>query len=528
VVKTKVLHRFKHGMGDSVQFTAVIKHLKGYMHDQEQHVAALRGKHTAFKGLADAVYDLDSGKPPTGDGLVLDHPWDECWGSYDNLPGTKTVQCIRNVFHLEPRWDWLSYQVNVGPEAEERVRVYLATLPKKRGFVLIHYEGNTSTANKNLSHEAIDGVCKWLLSEDFNPVVLDWDRRSPLPDNKSVFCPGADNPLWMNFGTGDAETIAALMHKASAIVAIDSGPQKIAFSTNTPTVAVWTGHHPYHYCDRADHAIHLVPHKHPELLRGNREQAEEFFLKMYRHQLYNPNLQLTNSIKMVLAKEMGIPINPMADSHILTATAYDRDYYEQHKQAGLDYLGHGDWQIKYGRWLIDALGLKNKTLLDVGCAAGSIAAGLAKAGAFVSGVDCNEHMIRMGREKWLEHTLKICDATNLHYWTDGTFDCIHSNNVFEHFKPELVPFILKELFRVTKRGGCMFAAFDTEELYAAQKRDMRYEDATHICIKPMAWWVEHATAAGWEPAPDLEEALRDHPNSYLDKYDWPLMVCRKP
>jgi SAM-dependent methyltransferase len=83
-----------------------------------------------------------------------------------------------------------------------------------------------------------------------------------------------------------------------------------------------------------------------------------------------------------------------------SATGYTERYYQEHKLAGLDYLGFGAWQQQYGRWLVESLGLKGKRLLDVGCACGSILRGLGQAGAVVQGVDVNECMIRLGRDKW--------------------------------------------------------------------------------------------------------------------------------
>ncbi len=135
-------------------------------------------------------------------------------------------------------------------------------------------------------------------------------------------------------------------------------------------------------------------------------------------------------------------------------------------------LNHGGWQENYERWFVEALKLKGRSVLDVGCARGSIACGFGKTGALVSGCDANEHAIVKGREHWLADHLKIRDATNLHYWKDGTFDFVHSAQVFEHFKPELVPHILAEVNRVTKPDGVLFVCLDTTETFARQGRDL--------------------------------------------------------
>jgi 2-polyprenyl-3-methyl-5-hydroxy-6-metoxy-1,4-benzoquinol methylase len=482
----KIAHSFVHGQGDASAFTSVLKHLQEIYPDWQQDVFCTKDKASTFNGLVNNVFT--DNKPSSRDyDRVINHNWYECWHTYPNSPSTKAVLCLKEVFKVQ---------------------------------------GNTSADNKNLDHNNVSDVCNWLIEEGFLPVILDWDYRSLLPNNKTIFCPDVRNPLWERAGTGDAEKIAALCKLAKAVVAIDSGPQKVAFSTNTPTIAVWVKHHPIHYCDNAPYAIHLIPSDHKEYIKGNKEEGLAFFERKYRYVLY-PKGHVAIIIKKELANILGVNHDVMRDNKFVTSTAFDDLYYEQHKISGLDYLSYGKWQEKYGEWLVDALNLRNKTLLDVGCACGSTAAGIAKAGALVSGCDCNEHMIRLGREKWLNNTLKVCDVVNMHYWGDEVFDCVHSNSVFEHFKIDLVPFILKELWRVTKPGGVLFSVLDTIELYDRQKRDKNAGDKTHQCIMPIQWWYDHLNETGWELAPDLEDTLKEHPESYFNLYDWPTLVARK-
>ena len=152
---------------------------------------------------------------------------------------------------------------------------------------------------------------------------------------------------------------------------------------------------------------------------------------------------------------------------------------------------------------------------------------MAEAGGLVSGCDLSQHMIDLGKERWPGFPLFVCDAVNLHLWRDNTFDFIHSAQVFEHFKPELVPYILKEINRVTRPNGILFAAFDTVELFDRQKRIMETEDPTHTCIQSIGWWQLKLKEAGWEFAPELMELLEKHPKSYFKMYDWPSVCCRK-
>lgn len=222
---------------------------------------------------------------------------------------------------------------------------------------------------------------------------------------------------------------------------------------------------------------------------------------------------------------------------MLKSLAYDRSYYEEHRDAGMDFLAFGEWQISYGRWLIDCLGLRDKTVLDIGCACGSLMRGMGEAGAIVRGIDISEYMIGLSRSRWpdMAELVHVCDVANLHLFDDSSWDAIHCAQVAEHWRPNLVPSILGEIARVTKSGGLFFCSLDTEELYQRQNRNPANEDPTHACIRPLFWWHSQLEEAGWEPdhtaivdgmGLDLYN-LTNHPESFLKKYDWDWFVARK-
>ncbi len=335
--------------------------------------------------------------------------------------------------------------------------------------MLIHYQGNTSGDRKDLPHDMIKEVCHVVTRAGFVPVILDWDRRSPLIDNVRVFNPGADHELWGGHGTGDAETLTALIEASSLMIGVDSGPLHAAGATTTPTIGVWTHHHPVHFFDLADNVLHLVPGDHQQTAAG--PPALEYFQQNYRYRVYKQlYVELPALTQSLLTGE---DFDQLANKRFLTqlsATGFTERYYQEHKLAGLDYLNFGDWQ-QYGRWLVESLNWKGRRVLEVGCACGSILRGLGEAGAVVQGVEINEHMVRLGREKWpdMAPLLHICDAVNLHVFGDGEWAAIHSAQVAEHWKPKLVPHILDELHRVTAVGGLFFCALDTEEWGDAER-----------------------------------------------------------
>ena len=248
--------------------------------------------------------------------------------------------------------------------------------------VLIHYQGNTSGDRKDLPHDLVRDVCEVVLHCGAVPVILDWDRRSPLVDGKKIHNPGAEHELWHGTGTGDAESLAALIDASRLLIGVDSGPLHVAGATDTPTIGVWTQHHPVHFFDLADNVLHLVPGDHEKLRVG--PQAVEYFRTAYR-------LAHVQAVEWTCrpwshSRLTGEEFEAVANKRFLktlTARGFDRRYYDEHKLAGLDYLGFGDWQREYGRWLVESLGLKGKRVLDVGCACGAILRGLGEAGAIV-------------------------------------------------------------------------------------------------------------------------------------------------
>src|SRR5436305_1747188 len=81
-------------------------------------------------------------------------------------------------------------------------------------------------------------------------------------------------------GPGDAEVLAALIEAATLMIGVDSGPLHLAGATTTPTIGVWTRHHPVHFFDLAGNVTHLVPGDHAQLAAGG--DALRYFAEHYR------------------------------------------------------------------------------------------------------------------------------------------------------------------------------------------------------------------------------------------------------
>jgi SAM-dependent methyltransferase len=211
-------------------------------------------------------------------------------------------------------------------------------------------------------------------------------------------------------------------------------------------------------------------------------------------------------------------------------TDYGREYYDRQKAKGIDLLDYGAWQERYGWWLVEALGLDGRRVLDVRCASGSTLRGLLRAGADMDGIDCSEFLVEQGRRQWpeLQDRLYVTDAVNLHSIQDATYDWLHSCVVAAHWKPELVPFILAELRRVLKPGGRFFCVCESDAGAIPKGPDPAAEQ-TPAGLKPAEWWEDQLRQAGWQlESSEWSARLHEHPDSFLRAYHWAWFVGRKP
>ena len=294
-----VLIIFRHGLGDAVQLTIILKHLKKYRPNWIVDVAALVGKHSALRGLCRKVYVLEKESPPCcAYQQRFNVEWHECHTAYPDSPSTKAERCLREEFGMAPDPELCRYTIEVSDEARTLARAYLENIcagksqignphPEMRfPVVLIHFEGNTSVDHKNIPAPIIARLCDDIIEDGYVPVILDWDYRNTLADGVRIHCPDQRHPLWHGMGAGDAESSKPLIELSAAMVGVDGGPLRCGGST-TPTLAVWTRHHPIHYFSLSENVLHLVPHDHAEIIRGDRQIGERYFSARYRSQTYH-------------------------------------------------------------------------------------------------------------------------------------------------------------------------------------------------------------------------------------------------
>lgn len=299
----KVLIKFRHGLGDAVQLTIVLKHIQQQRKNWIVDVESLTGKHSCFHGLCRTSYRTKRDKINNNYDKVFEVRWlDPNSTPLFDCPATKVTKSLIEEFSLTPDPKLFNYHIAIQNKNKLLAQNYINSLPNNKGFVAIHYQGNTSRSNKNIPEHIIKNVAQNIIRLNYSVVILDWDARSNLSNSKTIFRPGKKEPLWDNTGTGDAGTIAAIIEKAALFIGIDSGPLHVAGSTSTSSIGVWIKHHPIHYFDLANNVKHLVPQNANNFIRSNNNtKTKNYFEQTYRHQYYN-NLQKTllNEVHTIL------------------------------------------------------------------------------------------------------------------------------------------------------------------------------------------------------------------------------------
>lgn len=257
------LHR-GYGMGDAVQMSAVLRHVAKYRPSWVADLQAEEGRHCVGRGIVNGT-TFEFGKNPNPD-KVYDAEVEillfDTWANWHDRPNTRVSSCLHERFGLPWDRECSRYQINVRPEVTAEVRQCWSSFVshlryRSKRAVAVHYRGDSSPNQKNLSHEQADIICAKIDELGHVPLVIDWRDTCPATFKHS-YCTTGATAVSSRWGR-DAEYNCAVIRECAAFVGIDSGPSKCASSTDVPSLVVWTGHHPAPFHDPAYNTTHLVP-----------------------------------------------------------------------------------------------------------------------------------------------------------------------------------------------------------------------------------------------------------------------------
>ena len=263
------LHR-GYGLGDAVSMSAVLRHVKKYRPHWLFDYQAEEGHHQVGRGIAHNTFAWGQVREsPLYDAEVQITLFDK-WHGFTDRPNTQVSVCLKQHFNLDWDDECGRYEVAVSASAHRSAQEYMhhVTSEYTRPYrmsrcVGIHTEGRTAKSMKDLTPIQDEQIC-------------DAIRRAGCM------------PFSFKNYSGNVEANCALIRQCEAFVGIDSGPAKCASATDTPTLVVWTGHHPAQFHDPAPNTTHLVPTNYHELhpVRGN-EKVIMWFLANYKVRHYH-------------------------------------------------------------------------------------------------------------------------------------------------------------------------------------------------------------------------------------------------
>lgn len=276
-----------YGLGDAVQMSAVLRHVAAAHPEWNIDFRAEEGRHQVGRGIVADTFPCGRPSPSRHYDAEFQIVLYETWYGWTDRPNTRVSSCLHEIFGLPWHNSYGRYKVNVSRDDWHAVQLamYRWIAGRQRldtRCVAVHHRGDSARRNKNLTDDQAYEICGTIHEMGFYPLLIDWRGDDPLRD-RSWRIARAVQPDW----GGNAAMNCALISQCAAFVGIDSGPAKCASATNTPSLVVWTGHHPAPYHDPADNTTHLVPvgYHAMEPVRNNPEVVS-WFERNYRYRFY--------------------------------------------------------------------------------------------------------------------------------------------------------------------------------------------------------------------------------------------------
>jgi cyclopropane fatty-acyl-phospholipid synthase-like methyltransferase len=131
--------------------------------------------------------------------------------------------------------------------------------------------------------------------------------------------------------------------------------------------------------------------------------------------------------------------------------------------------------------VFNTFALKDKKVLELGCAFGQVVKGLQTLGAEAYGFDISETAINKG-------SVKDCKAHDFTQGFNGMYHLIFSKAVLEHIPESKVDGLIKNIYECTAKDGITHHEIDTE----------KGVDPSHVTIHGMEWWIDKFQKAGFK------------------------------
>jgi hypothetical protein len=153
-----------------------------------------------------------------------------------------------------------------------------------------------------------------------------------------------------------------------------------------------------------------------------------------------------------------------------------------------------------------------KNLLDIGCGRGSFVASAREVGIQAYGFDFSDYAVNEGRVDGCKaEWLKVHDATKPWPYNSEDYDLVVALDFLEHIYEDDLPFVIEEMYRVTKKW--LFLEIATvdgfrEKGYKLKKGEViPWDDgrtwAGHCTVLTEPEWYDLLDTDGWMPRRDM-------------------------
>lgn len=220
-----------YGLGDAVQMSAVLRHIAKHRPHWRVDYRAPEGQACVGVGIVANTFTYGQPNPTEHYDAEFQITLHDRWYGWTDRPNTNVAQALQ---HFDIPWDAECgrYQVNVSPDMDRWAKRAVTD-----DAVAFHYQGETARDKKDLTEHQSIGVLDDIWVSNHTPFILGKHISNGY----------------------NAEVNTAIIKHCRAFVGIDSGPAKCASATDTPSLVVWTGHHPARFHDPAPNTMHLVP-----------------------------------------------------------------------------------------------------------------------------------------------------------------------------------------------------------------------------------------------------------------------------
>lgn len=286
------------GLGDAVELTVVLRHLRHYHPGCRIELVITPGREALYRGWAEEIAsEPDLRRPPTHKLF-----WPQPRRSHAAVPSTCAVNSVIKDFGLAPIPELCRSLVHSTAGQVEHARAWLSTLsvgnaeppktwravppggspslasdlrpPTSPKYALCHFRGASFPREKNLDDYQAAAIASVLADAGYTVLIWDSNERTKLPEQGLGLRVPDGPPLFRLVGTDnqpawkkplDVSGMIGLLRAVDLFVGVDSGPLHLAGALGVRAIGLWKKHSPLHCIAPAERMTHLchtngVPH----------------------------------------------------------------------------------------------------------------------------------------------------------------------------------------------------------------------------------------------------------------------------